>query len=270
MDSRRLGYLVIGEEIVCLGTEMSGDVPRVQFDRGWASVFWMGKQMLEPLADDTTDQTHPESDGEDELDEPGTPPRTKSANDRRSQREFELQKQRVLNFPLFRDLDRTYIDNIVRMLETRTVEPGTVVIEKGKVGEQEMYFVAKGTLNVLMSLDQRPFAKVRVGKYFGESSLVDGAVRNAYVKASSKKAVALDVLPKHRLSEALRNAPELEQYVGDGIKQLKEQQRAEHEKRIRDAQEGATRVLELIYFSSSSDDDDDPIWEDEVTSMAAQ
>ena len=51
MDSRQLGYLVAGEEIAALATETVGDHLRVQFRRGWASVFWQGKQMLELLPD---------------------------------------------------------------------------------------------------------------------------------------------------------------------------------------------------------------------------
>jgi CRP-like cAMP-binding protein len=250
MDSRRVGYLVVGDEIVCLETEMTGDVLRVRFDRGWASVFWMGKTLLEPLA---LEAPHPESDGEeDHHDEPGTP-RGKPANDSLAPEELELRKQRLADVPLFKDLDSSYIVRIAQALERREVAPGAIIIEKGHVGEKEMYFVAKGKVDVLMSLDQPPFVKLRLGKFFGESALLDNAVRSAYVRGSSKGAVLL-VLDKDGLKDILRTDPDVEQRVGDALKL--------HFKR----RESAERVLEHI---ESSDDDDDFDWEDDATPRKA-
>eukprot|EP01043_Picozoa_sp_COSAG02_P045725 COSAG02_NODE_4212_length_5624_cov_12.618281_2_plen_255_part_00 len=239
---------MVGEEIVCLATEISGDVLRVQFDRGWASVFWMGKTLLEPLAHEAP---HPESDDEEDHDEPETP-HGKPANDSLAPEELEFRKQRLANVPLFKDLDSSYIVRIARALERREVASGAVIIEKGHVGEKEMYFVAKGKVEILMSLDQPPFVKLRLGKFFGESALLDNAVRNAYVRASSKGTVLL-VLEKDNLKEILRNEPDIEQRVGEALKL--------HFEELSKRRESAEKVLEHI--ESDSDDDDDFEWEDD-------
>lgn len=241
MDSRRVGYLVVGEEIVCLATEMSGDVLRVQFDRGWASVFWMGKTLLEPLA---REAPHPEADGEEEHDEPGTP-RREAGPGSLSPKDLERRKQWLVSVPLFRDLDSSYVNRIALALERREIAPGEVVIEKGHVGEKEMYFVVKGKLEVLMSLDQPPFVKLRAGKCFGESALLDNAVRSAYVRASAKT-VVLDVLQKDTLLQILRDAPEVEQQVGEATKRRLEEL----------ARRSATATTVLRHIDSSDDDDE--------------
>jgi CRP-like cAMP-binding protein len=252
MDSRRLGYLTVGEEIVGRATEMSGDVLRVQFDRGWVSVFWNGKDLLELLSDDMGDHPHEDSDGEEEHhDEPGTPRLPEDI----PPEEFKQRVQWVVDVPLFRDLDDRYVQAIASALETRAVAPGTVVIAKGAVGEQEMYFVAKGKLEVLMSLDLPAFAKLRVGKFFGESSLLDYAVRSAYVRA--RRPSILHVLRKESLKEILRDSPEVEALVGEALKK--------HLAELDQVRTAADRLLQDL----ESSDEDEFDWEDEVTPRAS-
>lgn len=138
----------------------------------------MGKELLELLPDLSA---HPEgtppaaeqneSDEEDQHDDPSTPSKRvgpglpgefrhhlipKDFSERLpGVAAEELAKRRgwVLGVPLFKDLGGARADAIAMALEARVVARKTVVIEKGNVGEQEMYFVAKGKFDVLMSLD---------------------------------------------------------------------------------------------------------------------
>ena len=238
MDSRQLGYLVAGEEIAALATETVGDHLRVQFRRGWASVFWQGKQMLELLPDAQQRSASPapaDDSGSDEEEE------------KEPVREEELARRQgwVAAVPLFRGLDSTRALAIARALTPRKVAKRAVVIEKGNVGEQEMYFVAQGSLEVLLqSLDEPPIAKLGVGKFFGESSLLDNAPRNAYVRA--RKAVLLYVLRKADLKAILRDTEAQ-------VREATEKQRAEWEER----NHAAETLLRAVDSESESDDSDD-------------
>lgn len=53
LETDKVGQLTIGEEIVVLSREMIGETERLQFDRGWVSLYAKsGKPILEPVAED--------------------------------------------------------------------------------------------------------------------------------------------------------------------------------------------------------------------------
>ena len=140
-DSTQVGYLVQGEEIYALATDTVGDVLRVQFERGWVTVFSMGKELLELLPDSSAPEGippavegTPDSDEEDKYDDPSTPSKRVGAGLPAE----ELAKRRgwVLDVPMFKDLGQVRADAIAMALEARAIPRRTVVIEKGNVGEQ--------------------------------------------------------------------------------------------------------------------------------------
>ena len=87
-------------------------------------------------------------------------------------------------------------------------------------------------------------AKLGVGKFFGESSLLDNAPRNAYVRA--RKAVLLYVLRKADLKAILRDTEAQ-------VREATEKQRAEWEER----NHAAETPLRAVDSESESDDSDD-------------
>ena len=67
--------------------------------------------------------------------------------------------------------DGEFLATLTKQLEVRSVAAGAVVIEKGRIGD-EMFFIVRGEADVLTSLDERPFASLKEGSFFGESALV--------------------------------------------------------------------------------------------------
>jgi CRP-like cAMP-binding protein len=113
--------------------------------------------------------------------------------------------------PLFEGLatDGEFLVAVADKLEQRTVRRKVDVCEKGAVGV-EMYFIVRGEAEVLLDLDSPPIATVMPGSFFGEGALLggDGAVRNAYVRAS--KTMQLYVLTKQGLEDVFADYPDVE------------------------------------------------------------
>ena len=244
LDSEHVGKLVVGEVFVALATELAGDATRVQCDRGWVSVLAKsGKQILQLLDSDDAPAISPptsrlsSSDRDSESDSDEVVAAAAEAEKWRVARgndfvrtelpreELARRRQWVLSVPLFSGLDDSLAEAVARVFDPRKVERKTVVIEKGAVTEQEMYFVAKGEVEVLTSLENPPFATLGVGKFVCESSLLDSTPRNVFVFV--RKAALLYVLRKSDLQPILRKSPEaeaqmtraLEEYVSQHAEQ---------------------------------------------------
>jgi CRP-like cAMP-binding protein len=132
--------------------------------------------------------------------------------------EAELLRRRqwLLDVPLFAGLTPAFADAVAQIFKPLTVKRKTVVIAKGSAGEQEMYFVAKGEVEIKEQLDLPPFASLGPGKFFGESSLLEaGATRNAFVFA--QRTALLYVLRKEELAPLLAQFPEAEAQVAAAL-----------------------------------------------------
>ena len=228
LDSEKVGKLVVGEVFVALATQLAGDTARVKCDRGWVSVLAKsGKEILQLLdADDATASSPPasrssSSDSDSESDWDGIVAAAAEAEKWRGvvrgsefvctelpREELARRRQWVLSVPLFSGLDDSLADAVARVFDPQKVERKTIVIEKGAVAEQEMYFVAKGEVEVLTSLENPPFATLGVGHFVCEGSLLDSTPRNTFVFA--RKAALLYVLRKSDLQPILRKSPEAE------------------------------------------------------------
>jgi voltage-gated potassium channel len=99
----------------------------------------------------------------------------------------ELQRRHFLQtwdlvamVPFFRELGAAAIADIVRLMETRYVAEGTVIVRQGELGDA-MYFIVSGAVNV--ELDPEPVI-LSDGSFFGEMALLFGAPRSATVVAT--------------------------------------------------------------------------------------
>ncbi len=107
----------------------------------------------------------------------------------------ELQRRHFLHtwdlvtaVPFFRDLGAATLADIVRLMETRYVAEGTVIVRQGDAGDA-MYFIVSGAVTV--EVDPKPVV-LSSGSFFGEMALLFGEPRSATVVAT--KASVLLVL----------------------------------------------------------------------------
>jgi voltage-gated potassium channel len=86
----------------------------------------------------------------------------------------------VTTVPFFRELGAAAIADIVRLMQTRDVAPGTVIVRQGDSGDA-MYFIVSGA--VAVELGHEPVI-LSNGSFFGEMALLFGAPRSATVVAT--------------------------------------------------------------------------------------
>jgi voltage-gated potassium channel len=103
----------------------------------------------------------------------------------------------VVSVPLFRDLGAAAVADIVRLLQSRDVEAGAVVMRKGDPGDT-MYFIVSGEATVHIA--PKPVV-LGPGNFFGEMSLLFGGPRTATVVATKPSVLlVLDIADLHDLA----------------------------------------------------------------------
>ena len=98
----------------------------------------------------------------------------------------EAASARRVPTPLFDELSDEEFAEVVELLETRSFEPGAIVVEEGGPGDS-MYVVARGFLDVAMGKGDKELhlAVLGPGDFFGESALLSGKSRTATIRAKS-------------------------------------------------------------------------------------
>lgn len=148
--------------------------------------------------------------------------------------------------PIFKPVTSksVFMEELARRLEVRTIRKGEMLIQKGDVTGTEMYFIARGAAEVLNSLEQPAFIKLREGDFCGEGALLEDAPRNAFVRVQTDTA-KLYVLDRENLQQVLRSYPDADKVIRAPLEQrrlarekvVREMQQAEQEERKRKKRE---------------------------------
>lgn len=124
--------------------------------------------------------------------------------------EFEIVVRRegirrvVERIPFFENVSKDCIQAIIDFLEPRVVSAGSLIVRKSEIGN-EMYFICKGTAEVI-SADGKQILKVlKDGDFFGEISLLFSKPRTASVRASSD--CVLFVLTRKDFNQVMKQFP---------------------------------------------------------------
>lgn len=96
---------------------------------------------------------------------------------------LHLNRDLLTKVPLFQDAEPNLISDLALALRPEVHPPGSVVIEKGRVGDR-MYFVATGELHVVDD-NHALVATLREGDFFGEMALLRSQRRSASILAAS-------------------------------------------------------------------------------------
>jgi CRP-like cAMP-binding protein len=81
--------------------------------------------------------------------------------------------------PLFAGVTRHDLENIIKIGQIRSFEPGEAIVERGQPGDA-LYIVLRGT--AVVDVGGR-YHNLESGEFFGEMALVAGRKRMATVKA---------------------------------------------------------------------------------------
>jgi CRP-like cAMP-binding protein len=91
--------------------------------------------------------------------------------------------------PLFAGVTEHDLQNILKIGELRSFEPGQSIVERGEPGDA-MYIVLRGVTEVDVGGRSH---EIKPGEFFGEMALVAGRKRTATVKAGQERVDALRI-----------------------------------------------------------------------------
>ena len=119
-------------------------------------------------------------------------------------REFVVTWGMIARVPLFADLTAEEVAQIMRLLRSRAVEPGEIVVRRGEMGHS-MYFVASGQVEIELPHDRHHL--LGEGQFFGEIAVLKNTRRNATVRATAR--TQLLVLDSGDLRSLMTQRPDI-------------------------------------------------------------
>lgn len=135
---------------------------------------------------------------------------------------LELHREIISKVPIFAGASQAFIREIILNMESVVFTPGDYVVRKGEIGA-EMYFISRGSVDVVSEDESIVYATLNEGAFFGEIALLLSTPRNATIKA--REYCDLYSLNKTTFERILDKYPDF----AESIRALAEQRRLETE-----------------------------------------
>jgi voltage-gated potassium channel len=137
--------------------------------------------------------------------------------------------------PIFKGASDAFIKEIVMKLTPAMFTPGDYIFREGEIGHN-MYFISRGSVEVLSEKTNQVYATIGEGGYFGEIALLLAQPRNASVRALEY--CDLYTLDKESFQVVLAEFP---QFAAQVKKMARERMHATSKKRTKRARPFASR-----------------------------
>lgn len=137
----------------------------------------------------------------------------------RGQIALHLNKELIEKVPFFKDASPDLIRYVSIHLKPAFFLPGDYVVCEGDIGE-EMYFIGKGTVEVVSKDGQQVYATLQSGHYFGEIALLHSTPRTASVRTVDY--CDLYYLDKGTFEDTLKRFPNFAEHIAEIAKRRKE------------------------------------------------
>ena len=124
--------------------------------------------------------------------------------------------------PIFENAGDDLIRDIIMNLKPVVFTPGDVVVRAGELGF-DMYFISRGSVDVVSADGRRVFVTLNEGQFFGEIALLLSTPRTATIRA--REYCDLYRLDKAAFDQVVARYPQF----AARIKELADQRRAEIE-----------------------------------------
>ena len=140
-----------------------------------------------------------------------------------------LNKEIIDKVPIFEGANEDFIKEIILHLTPVVFTPGDFIVKAGEVGF-DMYFISKGSVDVMSADERIDYATLASGNFFGEIALLLSMPRTATIKA--REYCDLYRLDKDTFDRVLSRYPEFaETIMAMAKKRSKEIQAAEKRKK---------------------------------------
>ncbi|MBN2049900.1 MAG: cyclic nucleotide-binding domain-containing protein, partial [Spirochaetales bacterium] len=124
--------------------------------------------------------------------------------------------------PLFKNAGDDLIREIILNLEPVVFTPGDYIVKAGEVGF-DMFFISRGSVDVLSADEKTRYTSLTSGSFFGEIALLLSSPRTATIKATEY--CDLYRLDKETFDGIIARYPDFEA----SVKELAEKRKAEIE-----------------------------------------
>lgn len=131
-----------------------------------------------------------------------------------------LNKEIIEKVPIFKGASNAFIKEIILHLEPVVFTPGDYIVRKGDMGF-DMFFISKGSVDVVSEDGKITYATLSSGQFFGEIALLLSSPRTASIRTNSY--CDLYRLHKDTFEKVLERYPDFE----EEIKALAEKRKAE-------------------------------------------
>lgn len=126
-----------------------------------------------------------------------------------------LHRSIVGQVPLFQQCGELFIQDICQYLNYTLLLKDYRIVNKGEIGK-EMFFIGKGSVEVISEDGSIVFAKLEAGKFFGEIALLSAdARRTASIRAAELCEVY--VLTKHDFDNVISRYPDAKRILQEEI-----------------------------------------------------
>ncbi|KAI6654629.1 hypothetical protein LOD99_1024 [Oopsacas minuta] len=151
----------------------------------------------------------------------------------------EIQEDIIRAMPLFAHTDPNYLKRLCLNTITYTYCPGEFIIYAGDMGK-EMYFLRRGTVEVLDETMSYAISTIAAGGYFGEEGLLFGTPRTVSIRASTYCEVIM--LHKNAIDDTAQSYPLIKKHFEELSENRKLSQRA-----IQESAVPLPSIQELMY-----------------------
>ncbi len=131
-----------------------------------------------------------------------------------------LNRDIIQKVPLFQGTSEEFIKDIILNLQPVVFTPGDYVVIKGEIG-YEMYFISRGSVDVVSEDEKIVYATLGAGSFFGEIALLFSAPRNATIKA--REYCDCYSIDKETFDQILGRFPEFARRISEMAEQRKEE-----------------------------------------------
>lgn len=97
---------------------------------------------------------------------------------------LNLNREIIEKVPLFEKADPHLVRDIVINLKPAVFTPGDYIMRAGEYGD-EMYFISRGSVDILSADEKTKYATLGAGSFFGEMALLLSSARTATVVAAT-------------------------------------------------------------------------------------
>ena len=112
------------------------------------------------------------------------------------------------------------ISALAMRLQQKLFRPGDIIFRSGNIGDS-MYFISRGTVEIVAADGIDVIARLSDGQFFGEMALLSGGQRSASARATAYSVLA--VLEKNCFDKTLEHFPDMKKAIEETARMRREQ-----------------------------------------------